>query len=375
MRKTDTFLTRLDCCDDPSTQKRTPRRPLNDLSTFVVERLPTLLADTKAQELHDEAEQLASQADPTGRESALALLDAAMLQRAVLSVGGKPGPEIAGLVEHISGSIESIPGLTYEGVIHANPLQADPRVFGSGESARAELFFYDVHARIEQQLAIVISRLFQLLAADEGDTESTREAIAAAQDGFHVMQKGFRALMHDLSKDAFSSMRRYFSNDHVQGMSGPSALFSAGVYCLDSLVQGQTAKVRAFQREHKFLRQEYYPRTTAMGDGFVGITDMQKANSYVAQGRTISLHTQCSDHAGLSEDYAQLLHIGGQTRKMHMGVVKTFLPEVWTTTPTEVDGAKGTAGTSPKQIFDESIRMYDEEERRHRDSHTPSAHE
>lgn len=359
MTQTPDLLCRRDEVPVPDRMHRTPDRPLGTLSDFVVEELPSaangLLTSARVNDLCIDAEQrlaalpcfriitpesLANIPPLTSVERTaekkmlrLALLDLSMLERRLLRAH-EPVPErLLSLTKRCATGMHSKAGLMYEGIIHANPLQTDPRVFSDTERGQAELFFYEVHARIEKRLAASVQTIRSCIASMAPDTS---RAVMAAHNAIDGVEHGFRSLHQGLDPDEFARFRDCFSNAHRR-LPGPSALFSAGMYSLDALLAGNATGVRQLNAFKERL-YELFPTTTAVQDGFCGRDDMNQSH-FLTKFHDALLFQQSypvNERLNVAE---RMVH----ARAMHLGIAKRFLPEGF--------NAEGTGGAGSLRAF------------------------
>ncbi len=174
--------------------QRAPNRPLPEISTFVVEKMPTFVRSIQTTKRNKRkyvpqieefalaaeekiittcqqksyAEIIASLVTPEAQE--LALFDLIILQSALTTVGKReaqpkktyrvlPSRMLTSLITDLSTAIDrEVTTLTYADVIFTNPLDDDPRTFLplSTPEGREELDFYETHARIEKSMRNVL---------------------------------------------------------------------------------------------------------------------------------------------------------------------------------------------------------------------------
>ena len=133
-------------------------------------------------------------------------------------------------------------------------------------------------------------------------------------------------------------MRDFFSNDH-RGLLGPSALFSAGMYCLDAHILGSDPDMQNFLAG-KFDKSRYYP-TTHHDPEFTGIGDMEDVRNNF--GNTMGDVASRSFNSKVQIAFTSILSDMGKMRAMHLGVAKKFLPEAFMRNqgPEKIKGSGG----------------------------------
>ena len=325
----------------PSVLTRTPNRPLGALSDYVVERLPNATINkrhlpTSAQlqllcaEARKKMENIRSYADlcraqygegnqipPEQRATPhLALLDAAMLEGAYAHHKKTVHPALSEIIEQCARKANSIPGLTYQGLIHANPLSKDPRVFSPGEIGRVELLFHTIHNRIERQVSKAVKDVRYSM------TPQSPKIIEQIDQGITGLENGFSSIHKGITPDEFLQFRHFFNNDKRK-LPGPSGLFSAGVVCLDGLLARSAPGVRQLN-EYKLRMFHMFPNTFMNRDDFCGNDDMQQICRSKSEDPDFLFNTSFPA-ADRQEVAGHMRH----ARAMHLGIAKRYIPEAF----------------------------------------------
>ena len=298
---------------------RQPVRHLGKISDIAALWLPYMLekkelpGDAETKRYTEEAMHLLGK-DTVA--SSLALFDSVMIERA-LQHAGRPVPVVVEqLIKTVADQLNCLPALTYEHVIHSNPLQTDPRIFTEPKEGRGEFFFYSVHREIEAALAETICKLRSALLR----SSSSDEAVCVLE-GIEALRGGMMQLIRELPPKEFNRFRPFFNND-ARNLPGPSGFFSAGVYVLDAYLTGSHPDMRAFLAL-KAKSLQLYPATCAQ-QRFTGIMDIHNAH--------MSLH-QRGDL--LSEEYfppklrRRIASAMAEARRAHFRLCKFFLPELF----------------------------------------------
>ncbi len=369
---TTTLLCHRDEIPLPSEQQRTPIRPLGLLSDFVVTKLPGVknISDLPSSNVLTDMCKKAREAltylpyydidnppifklspsaydiDRLRKMRKIALLDSAMLEQTYVRHEGLAPLHLTNLTELCAqfgnarrqqeDSISyTIPALTYEGVIHSNPLRQDPRVFSDGETGRAEVLFYEVHRRIEEHLAKTLCALKYNMVSP---FKKTHECI-------NIIKSGFRSLLLCLKEEEFGKFRGYFQNAHRR-LPGPSGLFSAGMAAFDNFLAASEMGIRQLQ-VFKLRQKNMFPTTHAFLDSFCGQEDMMtKQDNQKGRGNPAGVEDfLLSPHYKAREQQDVAINMQ-EARGMHVAVAQRFLPEAFKT-----DNTVGTGGTSSLKLF------------------------
>lgn len=249
---------------------RAPIRPLGRVSDFVVEELPRELERIRGggsvQEFSDRIEALlgfycrdaGTIVSPlTPHEKPLALLDAHLLQSAVINAGGQPGKRLHALTAGLSERLGTPNILTYGDIVITNPPE-DMRTFTPGRIGHAEASFYAAHQQIEGELGFLITFLQQAgKGFDAGNpqqaNQNMEEATTALSSCTEVMGR-FQGLPPDYY-EVFRTYLKEHSNLH-----GPSAFYSPGVALMDVLYAGTRLPQDYLEQLETDLRQGYFCR-------------------------------------------------------------------------------------------------------------------
>lgn len=348
MKTSHSFLRSIDM-PDPRTMERIRQRPLGTFSDFAVRLLHQNPYDMSPRQLSADVDRFAKEALsclPINQDGArLALLDASMIE-STLAVRQRVQPDsLLELTEKCATQAGSSPCLSYEGLVHTNPLSTDPRTFTVGNTARSELLFYKVHRNVEDVLAHSTINARKILATPASADISL--LVETIEHGIEGLRTGFRTMIQELSKEDFAKIRIFFHNQHRK-MPGPSALFSAGTYCIDSLICGSNEEMRSFLNG-KNTHRIYYPSTEAAKDSCAGQQDMKEADA-MSQSKLDGISiVRRQGSANDREKIASALLRMIQTRHIHLGVVKRFIPELFRMT--SHPAAKGTGDTQHVPTF------------------------
>lgn len=279
-------------------------RPLGECSDYVVEEHPHLLKKGPSMVLIQASAKAGRQARVLLQESQLTLPEQrlAHLDLHMLAAGlrrhGLVEPEDLLLALGAVNVINKLPnGLLYEDLIHANPLEEDPRTFLEGENAVHERLFYEIHRNIEGKAAEAAKKLQR--------REPVEEVVSILAD----LNEEHRRLLRELPAPAFTEARPYFNNP--AGIPGPSGKYSAGIFALDALCMGSDPKVRT-KLKAKLQDLDYFPTTSIADDGFAGQSDMLATFETPVEG----------------VDLKPAMRKLGELRNIHFGIVAKFLPGV-----------------------------------------------
>lgn len=345
--------------DFPATPARAePMRPLGEVSDFVTEKMPALLAGIHSGTLdtREYVQTALNQASrglndivpivnfPSHRMNSLAHLDACMLRESVLAHDDAANSEVLdALVRRTANLSNSAPALTYEGVIYANPITEDPRTFSEGNDAQAEMLFYECHRRIERNLAQTLFHLSALLRSSAGSREKKAFVYESLVPAIERVTADMGNLLVELPEESFGSFRRYFSPSSRRNLKGPSGLFSAGVYALDAYCIGNHPAMESFQAG-KLADESYYPSTTILKHDFAGRADMHEADQAVREGQTL---LSSNIPSALAEVASQILKM----RKVHFGIASKFVMK-------HLGAEIGTAGKNIREFLQRPINAY-----------------
>lgn len=344
---------------DPQEMDRIPDRPLSLFSDFVTMELPAFLLKIKSGEktvkdLSDIAENLAIQVPASSMNSSLAHLDAFMLRTAITQNEGNPGHNLNAICRSLSEDLDMIEGLTYEDLIHSNPLSEDPRFF----TGRSEMFFYGVHVKIEAVCAQIISDLQDILAMSRDQTSMVASLREELLPGLHFVKNQMLQLNCDLPDADFSKMRPYFTTNKGENIKGPSGNFSSGIFVIDSMIYGDSAEMQEFQ-ETKLLDLRYFPRTSANKDSFAGRDDMIRSHIRSVEGVTVNASVHM-DHAGNRDILRSIFAVMSDIRKVHFGLgIKYLVRPLVEEKKMEEEDVEGSAKTKLKEYLMRARMIYD----------------
>lgn len=307
------------------------KRPLNGLSDYVTEDLPSHLGrgDTLLiQRQTDSTSRLALAQLETGElnlsDRRLAHLDVHLL-RAGLKARAIAIPESLKTLVGAVNERSTLPnGLTYQDLVFSNPLETDPRRLFEGSVGDSEQLFYEVHRSIEARAAQVILKTNALIDYSMEGSLKPGEMTAGIEnilpDLDFILQEMDR-LFINLSYKDFRTFRSYLSggNDTIPG---PSAKFSPGMFTIDALSLGDYPSKRS-TLEHKYKEKDVFPDTDVDKDGFAGQKDMEKAlNRISLHGLSVHFNPQ---EAAAFKKLTQKLE---EFRKIHLRMVGRFLKDI-----------------------------------------------
>ncbi len=257
---------------------RTPIRPLGMVSDFVVDVLPSYLADIRAgkrsaTELSDAADVFVGstrinwdELNGDDKIRDIALLDLILLRQGIIRAEGAMPPNLQKEVRLGAAMSRRIPALTYEDLVMVNPLGKDPRLLTTGDESKTELDFYETHARIEADLAQVISSMVKSITA-LGDTNiaptaRVAEATTLLTDAFRGIPSSHAAhtlggIGKDMQVPHFNLFNAYFQPD-PDGYRAPSGLFTTTIPCIELLLAGENVLPSTEDEIEKSM--DYYPR-------------------------------------------------------------------------------------------------------------------
>lgn len=265
---------------------RIEQRPLGYLSHFVVEELPSRLAEVRESAsvgsliiLRDYLEGYMENFDygiliKDGKLSpdtlSLARLDLLMLdsgiahssrllqKSGILASPITPGPKFQKVLEKIV-SLSGMPAhITYEDIVLNNPT-LDKRVFTPGKVGESESDFYEGHLLIEKEMEKSLDHL--KFVFDKSKTQPNSDLIfqhlAESQKGLRFLVEYTGRIGRDMPVSDFVYFRDYLQTHPVNGLSGPSGQFTARVPLAEVLLAGDKLG-KSYQDYFQKYRQ-YFP--------------------------------------------------------------------------------------------------------------------
>jgi hypothetical protein len=217
------------------------QRPLGDLSDFVVEAVPALLAG-QADAFRAEVSRIASIADSAffaetadlpEEQSRLACADMAILNQACGHAGIAMPANLAMLLVNIAGRRGRWPTVLYEDCVLNNPVDVDPRLFTAGDTGNCERDFLRLHRRIEDAIGTVIHHL-----TDMAGDENRRALIAACDIHIKTATECFAAF-HAMPRDLFAQFRGFYATPPNGRHLGVSGRFSESINTLRIMLDGK----------------------------------------------------------------------------------------------------------------------------------------
>ncbi|HIG93063.1 TPA: hypothetical protein HA234_02570 [Candidatus Woesearchaeota archaeon] len=333
---------------------RTPHRPLDTISKYVVEALPKKLAAIRADgkptalvsQLVEETNALtkpftlSAYRELGEEEQQIASLDVQMLQSAVIHSHGFPGNNLRHAAEVISAYLGRPNILTYGEIIVSNPLR-DIRTFTRNAVGHSESSFYALHQLIENEFIALNERLesAQSYLQNCSSTSAVEELIDATD-----ILKGCRTMMGLLQKmpwDHYETFRTYL-HAHT-GLQGPSGYFSHGVAIMDLRFAGKRLTKEFFTSLDADIKQGYYPDDEKVK---VALELARRDKSLV----DLALK---KDDPLLSRSIRNFAQAVLEFRGAHHAVVKTVVPDLLQ------DKRASTRGeTMPSRILNGRIQVY-----------------
>jgi hypothetical protein len=328
----------------PETIDRRPFRPLGAVSDYVAETLPADLQDVASSTKHApilrakiihlvkqclNSNALSSLCDDEAMS--VARLDLMMLQQSLQYMDQEPSPfihEAANTIAHLRSATP--PVLTYEDIVLANPIPTDSRTFMTGETGRAELFFYGIHREIEVCLSVVSVQLYKALQTDAPDLQNTLGVCIPALE--HI-RDSMCSLHTELDPRAFGAMRPAFMPNTERKTPGPSGKFSAGFYSVDTLLIGNDERMQRFNGDKK-SEAAFFP-VGMQRQHYASQTTMQQADAHVKHCPT--LQEKYSTNKQIVRELLQGMHT---IRREHLKLFSKF-----------VGRGAGTGGANDALVF------------------------
>lgn len=256
--------------------RREPIRPLGELSTFVVNYLPTLVSAAETdvgvrndvlltvigvlEELDDETVTKLLHKSSLDPNLSLACFDLKILETSLLYLKFDPLEKLTKLVEQFSKAAQQPFFITYEELVLINP-NTDPRTFTPGFIGESEFSFYQGHFQIEQILNKVIDWIKK--AATNlmiGDIEAAAMNILQASGAFAKILDYGKQVGFKMPREHFQYFRKFFIPSPLRAgvLVGPSGLLTAGIPVVEFLLSGENLPSELFTFAEKHL--EYFPR-------------------------------------------------------------------------------------------------------------------
>jgi hypothetical protein len=333
---------------EPDSVHRTQVRPLDLLSNYVIEELPTDLQKIRNRELsidsfQKKVDETATAAmdllkDLSPTDAQIGRLDVMILQQALQTSGASPQEGVHVLADTLSAKRPlSMPSLSYEDLILSNP-KDDPRTFNRGDIGRSEIFFYEVHQEIEKtlysmrcELDRVLHSSAHLLAASQIDAGISvdRHDYEKLFDehlipGLSSIESNMENMKEQLKVQHFNAMRGSFVPNLYRGISGPSGKFSAGFYAMDALLLGRVPEMAEFnssKRREQFL----FPVGPADDNGFLYANqETMRSVDFHVMRRYFPTLLDIRFH-GLSSPTRAVLKKMHDVRKMHFQLFAQFV--------------------------------------------------
>ena len=194
---------------------------------------------------------------------AIARLDATMIEMGVAHSGFFPSPDLAALVNSLSGMEPPI--LKYDDLIFANPPD-DLRMFMRGELGDVEREFYRQQFLSDAAIGRAATRVQAALGAF---AKSEPEAAADALEGVRQdLREAILALKETgkIYEEQFAVIRVYWKTHPIRNLKGPSGAFSSNMPTLELLLWGD----KTLPLHESYLRDNwlYFPTI-----GRPGLTD------------------------------------------------------------------------------------------------------
>lgn len=334
--------------------ERTPVRPLPSLSTYVTMELGDDLRSVVQGSLSHEAfeekcrdvssaaiEPLRSLQEP--QEIAIAHLDVMMLPQGLKAAGRELPSKVRDLITMFATLKNAVPMLTYEDIVLRNP-SSDPRLFSRGDIGNSELFFYDIHRRIEKEMTDIRSTLFPMLLKQTQRTLMCAGVVGMEKPPYpkqilpyeieeccqdllpHLssVRGAMQSLFDELEPAHFMHFRPYFSpsNDPAFGqLPGPSGNFSGGMYCFDGLCIGRQPLMQELNAA-KDVDFQFFPRVSTKPKLYETQEEMSDVRGYLdVHGLTLE---DCSVEYARGPGI-QVMRTMKEIRLVHLELFKKFI--------------------------------------------------
>lgn len=356
-------------------EQRTPKRPLETVSDFVVNELPDAIHAGDVARLRGICSNISETdvGDPH-----VALLDLKCMERAFMALNEKRPDALMNATNVRAEKLKINPALTYEDVILRNPLLEDPRFFTRQNLQKSEHLFYAVHREIELHCCSTFKMMrsllndqfylgsnpprasivnpildfprsfmgpgFEEMAASMllpvNDVTYAQKVGPGVAGGILRMHSALERLQTELPREDFASFRGYFQPDEERNAPGPSGKFSAGMYCLDECIA--PAEFSAYN-ERKFQEIQHFPTTTAIRNQVIGQDDMRHLRNISGKRSVINVLADIEDtHPNENTDYIHKARMAipklmKNMRSLHYRIMLQFLPEIKSGTGGEKD--------------------------------------
>ncbi|MFT7184480.1 MAG: hypothetical protein ACI9QC_000822 [Oceanicoccus sp.] len=313
--------------------ERIPQRPLGQLSDFVATEMPQVIKDNLAQ-LPTLADELAQGVKDTDLTRIGCHLDIMMLAGAIEKNGMALGPQLSELELELARQTGLPRILSYEDLIIGNPHDKDPRTYVNDVEGQAEVFFYRIHRVIEEILGSAVRELESGLI----ETDRLKEAVInEVLPGMKAVNDEMDRMCEELNGLHFMSFRHYFKPRPVDGeeLPGASGKFSPGVLALDTLGFGNDSNLKDRIAE-KHTELDFYPQCNLEESGIVGVSDIQRAQTYADQAITLLELATAMEDAELIEATTELAIEMKKFRNVHFKLVGKFLKDIITGTAGKV---------------------------------------
>jgi len=346
-----------------------PQRPLGEVSDFVVQHMPGVLAHIRSgelpvQRLVQHANDLVSGLSPEVMNSfpeprtssgfgdwvsthpplMIAHLDATMLEAGIVHSGGIPPKSLTQLVDRLSGMTNQLPVITYEGIAYANP-QNDVRTFTGDEQGRPhpiEADFYRGHPLIDQgfeNAALNMRSAISAISDPELRVKLSRGPKEMLEEACNDLVKANALMVAYKSPhltESFRTFRLYLGSHPTRHLKGPSGAFSASVPLVDILLAGRSLPTPMIEYLTRNLM--YFPRQ--------GRRELTQALQESAEGKTLfDIVSPAHELHDLTEEIKEQVRI---FRSFHRGAVQTQLQDVLI----------GTAGEPIAEFLGARQRLY-----------------
>ena len=333
---------------------RLPHGPLGDFSTWVVEKLPRVLADPLDFQGQNVIPRLVDIMLPdrlpvfhSEDDQGVAHLDLQMAVQAVLHHQLPKEKRIACITTELQGKklvslttqLSQMSGqaniLTYDDYILKNK-PTDPRAFTRGYAGFSEFSFCMTHRLIEAQLKNAVDQLditLRLIATGQHSIGETR--VREVTDAFSAAHR-LMNLFERLTTEQFEAFRPYlFAHDKL---TGPSGVHSPGYRELDLLLLGGTRAVEDLVTD---LNAGYIPKKA----------DISNRVAYVRQHGSLLHYAQ--QRPKLRKETLVVLQGLWDLRKNHYKQIGRLSPNIITN---KLEGTSGDA--APNNLLLNMIRQY-----------------
>ncbi len=281
-----------------------------------------------------------------------------------------PLAQIEPRLKAISAVAGKIPVLTYEDVALINPLETDPRTFTDGHIGGSEYQFLLGHLLTERKLALALENLHGFLNNPPHDIRLLREA----EKNVAAVTQHMKDFLDNMPTDNFNGFRIFFSSNPVSGYAGASGRFSAKMYHLRIMLDGDLIHEidpvfysELFEFAQHFPKEDYLSALKSVDPSFCPLLleDLPSNRQWVI--KAIGGHDEpvktlaqfIKDHGNLRSPLASL----SRTRKHldHFSIyhLRAVSKHIFGPLPkADREKALGTGGSSPITYLTPRVHMH-----------------